>query len=136
MINVHVIVIGITEQLSQVFDKEEVSICFFDDDVQALNAAKKKQPSVILLNFSIRQAETYDYINLLLKASADSKVIVVANKLSDDEILACLVAGAKGYQGLSQLNHYVVKMVKVVDAGEVWITRRMVAKLLDVLVEQ
>ncbi len=134
MINVQAI--GITEQLSQVFDKEEMNISFFDDDVQALNAAEQVQPSVIVLNFDMRQAETYDYIRLLLKVSADSKVIVVANKLSDDEVLACLIAGAKGYQSLSQLDHYAVKMIKVIDAGEAWVTRKMVAKLLEVLVGQ
>jgi len=134
MINVQAI--GITEQLSQVFDQEEMNISFFDDDVQALNAAEQVQPSVIVLNFDMRQAETYDYIRLLLKVSADSKVIVVANKLSDDEVLACLIAGAKGYQSLSQLDHYAVKMIKVIDAGEAWVTRKMVAKLLEVLVGQ
>jgi len=134
MINVQAI--GITEQLSQVFDQEEISVSSFDDDVQALNAAEQVLPSVILLNFGIRQAETYDYISLLLKVSANSKVIVVANKLTDDEVLACLIAGAKGYQRLSQLDYYVVKMVKVVNAGEAWVTRRMVAKLLDGFVKQ
>jgi len=134
MINVQAI--GITEELSQVFDQEEISVSFFDDEVQALNAAEQVQPSVILLNFSMRQAETYDYISLLLKASANSKVIVVANKFSDDEVLACLIAGAKGYQSLNQLNHYAEKMVKVIDAGEAWVTRRIVAKLLDILVGQ
>jgi len=134
MINVQAI--GITEQLSQVFDQEEVSVSFFDDDVQALNATEQVQPSVILLNFSMRQVETYDYISLLLKASANSKVIVVANKLTDDEVLACLIAGAKGYQSLNQLDYYVVKMVKVVNADEAWVTRRMVAKLLDGFVKQ
>jgi len=134
MINVQAI--GITEQLSQVFDQEEMNISFFDDDVQALNAAEQAQPSVILLNFGMRQTETYDYISLLLKVSANSKVIVLANKLSDDEVLACLVAGAKGYQSLSQLDYYVVKMVKVINSGEAWVTRRVVAKLLDILVGQ
>jgi len=134
MINVQAI--GITEQLSQVFDQEEMNISFFDDDVQALNAAEEAQPSVILLNFGMRQTETYDYISLLLKVSANSKVIVLANKLSDDEVLACLVAGAKGYQSLSQLDYYVVKMVKVINSGEAWVTRRVVAKLLDILVGQ
>jgi len=134
MINVQAI--GIAKQLSQVFDQEEINVSFFDDDVQALNATEQVQPSVILLNFCIRQAETCDYISLLLKASADTKVVVVANKLSDDEILACLIAGAKGYQDLNQLNHYAEKMVKVIDAGEAWVTRRVVAKLLDVLVGQ
>jgi len=134
MINVQVI--GISEQIKQVLEKEEVSVSFYDDEVQALNAVEKMQPSVILLNYSVRSLDTESYIKLLLNVSKNSKIVVIADDLSDENILICLIAGARGYQEIKQLNRYLVKMIKVIDAGEAWITRRMVAKLLDVLIQK
>lgn len=132
MINVQII--GIAGQIKQVFEKNEVNLSFFDDEVQALNAVEKNQPSVILLDYDLRQVGTYSYIKLLLRASRESKIIVVADELNDDGVLNCLTAGARGYQNKNKLNEYILKMIKVVDAGEAWITRSMVAILLDTLV--
>lgn len=128
-------IIGITEQLKQVIEGEGMQVSFLEDEVQALNVAEQIQPAVILLDYNLRKLDTHRYIQLLLKVSCNSKIVVIADELSDNEILACLMVGAKGYQNIKQLNEYVVKMVKVIDAGEAWITRRMVSKLLDVIVD-
>jgi len=134
MINVQII--GNAEQIKQAIMGEEMCISFLEDEVQALNAVEKLKPSVILLEYGLRKAETDDYIKLLLNVSADSKVVVIADELNDEGIFACLVAGARGYQNLNELSGYAVKMIKVVDAGEAWISRRMVAKLLDALMQE
>jgi len=134
MINVQVI--GISEQIKQVLESEGLCVSFYDDEVQALNAVEQAQPSVILLNYDVRGLETENYIKLLLNVSKNSKIVVLADELGDEGVLVCLIAGAKGYQEINQLNNYLVKIIKVIDAGEAWITRRMVAKLLDVLIQK
>jgi len=123
--------IGITEQLKQTFDGQDMQISFLDDEVHALNAVEQIQPAVILLNYQLQESETRSYIKALLKMSSNSKIVVIAKGLTDNEILACLVAGAKGYQDMKSLDQYMIKMIKVIDAGEAWVSRRMVAKLLD-----
>jgi DNA-binding NarL/FixJ family response regulator len=133
---INVLIIGITEQLKQAVEDEGMCVSFCDDEVQALNATEKEKSPVILLDYRVRKAETDEYIKLLLDVSADSKVVVIANELNDKDIFACLIAGARGYQNINGLSEYAVKMIKVVDAGEAWITRRMVAKLLDVLMQE
>ncbi len=134
MINLQII--GNIEQLKPLFGKEDMQVCFLEDEVQALNTVEQKKPAVILLDYKLRKVETASYIKLLLKASSESKIIVIANDLNDNDVLAFLIAGARGYQNLKQLNKYAVKMVKVINTGEAWVTRRMVAKLLDVLVQK
>jgi DNA-binding NarL/FixJ family response regulator len=129
-------VIGITKQLKQIVTSKEKHASFLDDEIRALNTVEKTKPAVILLDYNLRNAETSEYIKLLLNVSEKSKIVVIADGLRDKEIFACLTAGAKGYQEIKTLSDYVVKMVKVVDAGEAWITRRMVARLLDVLIQK
>ncbi len=134
MINVQVI--GTTKQLKQIVTSREKHSSFLDDEIRALDSVEKTKPSVILLDYNLRNAETSEYIKLLLNVSKKSKIVVIADGLRDKEIFACLIAGAKGYQEINTLSDYIVKMVKVIDAGEAWITRRMVAKLLDVLIQE
>jgi len=129
-------IIGCIEQIKQELKDGNIAVSYFEDEVKALNAIEKTKPSVVLLDYALRKDETSDYIKLLLKISKESKIIVIANELNDDEVLNCLIAGAKGYQDSAQLNNYVLKMITVINAGEAWVTRRMVAKLLTILVQK
>ena len=134
MINVQVI--GFSEQIKPLIEDKEIRVSYLEDEVQALNTTEKTKPSVILLNYKLRKAETDNYIKLLLAVSQESKIIVVADGLDEKNILLCLMAGARGYQNENRLNDYVVKMIKVVNAGEAWITRRLVTTLLNVLMHK
>lgn len=134
MINVHII--GSIKQLKQDFKGENIIISYLEDEVLALNAIEEIKPSVVLVDYGLRKVETDAYIKLLLAVSKESKIIVIANELNEDEIFNCLIAGAKGYQNTAQLEDLIVKMITVVDAGEAWVTRRMVAKLLDIIVQK
>ena len=132
MINVQVI--DDRGQIKSTLIGAKLNASWQEDEVQALNFVEEKQPSVILLNYDVRKEQTADYIVLIRKASVKSKVIIIADELSEENILKCLIAGAKGYQEIKQLEVYVDKLIRVVDAGEAWITRRMVAILLDSLI--
>ena len=133
MINVQVI--DNTGQIKLALINAKVNVSCYEDEVQALNAVEESQPSVILLNYEVRKEQTADYIGIIRKANLESKIIIIADKLSEEKIIKCLIAGAKGYQETKQLETYVDKLIKVVDAGEAWITRRMVAILLDSLIK-
>jgi DNA-binding NarL/FixJ family response regulator len=56
---------------------------------------------------------------------------VIAEKLTDEEVLDCLMAGAKGYLQIDDVDKFINKVIQAIRADEAWITRRMVAKLLD-----
>jgi len=103
------------------------------DEVKALNILEQYSSAIVLLNTNVMQEQTVEYIDVLLKASSNSAIVVIADELSDEEILKCLLAGAKGYQQLDQLKKYSSKLLTAMSAGEAWITRRMTATLLDSL---
>lgn len=113
-----------------------VNIFLDSDEIRALNSVEQNQWSIVLLNYSVRNEETVDYIRLILSLSPASKVIVIADNLSEKQILNCLIAGAQGYQDVKQLEQYKQKLFKAIEAGESWITRRMLALLLNHLLDQ
>jgi len=103
------------------------------DEIQALNAVETMQPEIIVLNYAIQKSRTAEFISLLFQTSEHSKIILVAESLADEEVLKCLIAGAQGYLQIHEVKNFINKLLYAVNAGEAWITRRMVAKLLDKL---
>ncbi len=127
----HVLIIDNTQQIKGSWLGAENNVSLHDDEVRALIAIENHLPSVILLNYQMRNEASCDYIKLILNCSPTSKIVLIDDKLNEQEQLKCLIVGAKGYQNIEQLADYAKKLVKVVDAGGIWITRQMVAKLVD-----
>ena len=128
-----VLVIDKTDQIKLGLVKSQANVQCTSDEVKALNILEQHSPVVVLLNTNVMQEQTAEYIEVLLKASSNSSIVVIADKLSDNGILKCLLAGAKGYQQLDQLKRYSSRLITAMNAGEAWITRRMTATLLDSL---
>ena len=128
-------IIDDSNQIRPALSVTEYKISLYEDEVQALNAVEENPAALILLNHALRKEQTADYIKFILNISPDSKIVVIADALDEKETVKCLMAGAKGYQELRQLELYASKMLQVIDAGEAWVTRRMVAVLLDGLIK-
>jgi len=128
-----ILVIDRTDQIKPELSAVQENVQYVNDEVKALNEVEKYSTAVVLLHINMMQEQTPEYIEVLLKASSKSAIVVVADELSDNEILKCLLAGAKGYQQQGQLREYASRLVNVMNDGEAWITRRMTATLLDSL---
>lgn len=128
-----VLVIDKTGQIKPELSTVRAQIQYIDDEVKAINELEKSSSAVVLLHYDVRKEQTADYIRLIVKTASQSKVVVVAQELSEKEILACLLSGAQGYQHVERLSHYSARLIAAVKEGEAWITRRMTTKVLDSL---
>jgi DNA-binding NarL/FixJ family response regulator len=131
MTSVHIV--DYTLKIKQALSDVDSNVTLYDDEVKVINTVEKMQPDIVLLHYDVRKEATLNCIRFILRVSPDSKVVIIADKLKEEEIFNCLLAGAKGYQEMTQLDVYANKLVSVVSAGEGWITRRMVSILLDKL---
>ena len=128
-----ILVIDRADQIKPDLSAVQTRVQYVSDEVKALNEIETYSSVIVLLHLNMVQAQTPEYIGLLLKANSKSTIVVIADELSDEEILKCLLAGAKGYQQQGQLVDYASRLVNAMNDGEVWITRRMTAILLDSL---
>lgn len=110
----------------------DAELVCFSDEIQALNAAEQ-QPQMIILSYTMRGKQTPDYIRLLIAAAPRSSLVVIGDNVHEDDVFCCLLSGAKGFQELQQLPNYSDKLVRVVMQGEAWVSRKMVARLLDAI---
>ena len=108
-----------------------LNINISDDEMQALSITAKKQPAIVLLHYDIQNDKTGKYIRQLLKQSRNSKIIVLAENISEDEILNCFLAGARRFMSIIEINQFAHKAISVVFRGEAWIKRHMVLGLIE-----
>lgn len=101
------------------------------DEIQALNIAEQLRPELIFLNFGLRGESTPDYIRLLVNVAPAASLIVVGEQTSEECVLRCLLSGAKGFQVVRTLPEYCVRLVQAINRGEAWVSRKLVASLLD-----
>jgi len=130
---IDVLIIDKSSQIEPALSACKVAFEAFDNEVKALNSLEENSPALVLLNYDVRKEQTPDYIKLMLNASSQSKVVVLASELSEENILSCLLAGAHGFQFVDGFESCSHKLITVVGDGEVWITRKMTARLLDAL---
>lgn len=128
-----VLIIDKDNEIAPAIHEGTVMLSVFYDEIQALNAVETMRPEIIVLNYAIQKSRTAEFISVLFQTSEHSKIILVAENLADEEVLECLIAGAKGYLQIHEVKKFINKLLCAVNAGEAWITRRMVAKLLDKL---
>ncbi len=127
------LIIDNAEQLPPYLAGLEIEPMIAVDEVHALHAAERQQPEIILLDYAVLGAETPEYIGLLLEASRLSKVLVIGENVGEDDILHCLLMGANGYQDKQRLSVYIDKLIRALAQGEAWISRKMVARVLDTI---
>lgn len=128
-----VFVIDRSPQLLVSFPAIDAEVVYFGDEIQALNAVGQQQPEFIVLDYAVREQQTPEYIGLLLAAARKAKLVVVGGNVGEEDVFRCLESGANGYQDKQQFPHYMAKMIRVVVAGEAWISRKMVARVLHAL---
>ena len=123
-------IIDDTGSICRNFDKTDLSVSIYDDKVKALAAAERLNPSFIILNYGLCQKGTAEFIAFLHAACLNSKVLLIAPDLTDEEAIECILAGALGYLQSNQVGQFINKAITVLNGGEAWISRRLTAALL------
>ena len=91
------------------------------------------QPHVLLLDLKIARANDAATLPLLRTKSPRTQIILLTGQASDAHVLAGIAQGARGYLDGKLLTRFLVKAVHAVAAGESWVSRAMVGKLIDQL---
>jgi two-component system nitrate/nitrite response regulator NarL len=101
------------------------------DSIQALKVVADKKPDIILLKLYPAGGLGLEVISKLIKASREARIILMT---TTEELQFCLQAIREGVLGLVsklQTPEVLVKAIKKVHSGEVWIEHSMMARLLS-----
>ena len=102
--------------------------------LEAIGAAAKLKPNILLFHVNLFKGKKIDLLRALREKSPRTKAILLTVRPSDEKILEALSYGAQGYLKENAINTFLPKAVRMVNTGEAWLPRRMVAKIIDMTV--
>ena len=97
---------------------------------EAITSADLK-PQVLLFDLKLNENRDMPTLMCLRAKIPQTKVILLSGRAPDTLILDAISQGARGYLNSTLVRRFLVKAVRVVNAGESWVPRAMVAKLID-----
>jgi DNA-binding NarL/FixJ family response regulator len=102
-----------------------------DDADEALGIVERQNPDIVLLKLDPKRNLPSDIILKLLRKSDHSRIILLAHHDDDELNLGALEQGALGIIFTNETPEILVKAIKKVNAGEVWIERSLMANVLN-----
>ncbi|MDH3689443.1 MAG: response regulator transcription factor [Gammaproteobacteria bacterium] len=88
-------------------------------------------PDLVLLHLDLPGLERYDGIVELIGSNPDLRLFVLSNAPSDEEGLALLKAGVRGYANTYIDPELLKRAIDVVLSGEVWVGRRLMTRIIE-----
>jgi DNA-binding NarL/FixJ family response regulator len=102
--------------------------------LEVISVTARFRPRVLLLDVGLASAPGAALIPALRQKSPQTKVILLTEGTNQARTIDALAHGARGYLDKSLVAKFLPRAVRVVDAGEAWVPRKMVAKIMDRLV--
>ena len=99
--------------------------------LDAVTAAEKLKPSIMLLDLGLVDGDSTPLLPIIRRKSPRTRVLLLSDRAPDSQTLEALSHGAHGYLDKATLNTYLSRAVRAVNAGEAWVPRKMVAKIMD-----
>jgi DNA-binding NarL/FixJ family response regulator len=100
-------------------------------DLEVVTSTVKQKPRILLLSLNLLKGNGGALLFSLRQKSPGTRIILLTRVASEGRILEALCRGARGYLEEKVLSTFLPKAVRCVDAGEAWVPRKMVARIID-----
>jgi len=97
---------------------------------EAVALVEREQPDIILLDIKMNGESGLDFIPDLIKASETARILILTGEGEEALQKQAIYLGAVGLVSKAKNPEVLIKAVKRVHAGEVWLDRTMTASVL------
>jgi DNA-binding NarL/FixJ family response regulator len=101
------------------------------NELETLSATAKLKPRILLLGLDLLQKKKILLLCALRQKSPRTKVILLTRHTPETRILEAFSYGARDFLEEKGLGAFLAKAVRCVDAGEAWVPRKMVARIIE-----
>ncbi len=101
-----------------------------ENGVQALEAAAKTNPDVILMDLSMPLMDGIEAARKIRETNSDVKIIMLTSTDNEEHIFASLAAGANGYCLKETKPDKLMTALNTVRDGDLWLDSSIAAKVL------
>lgn len=90
------------------------------------------KPRILFVNLDLSIDSDCALLEALHRECPETLVLLLTDKsVQEEQIIQALANGARGCLSHEADPFYFLKAVRVVDRGEIWVTRRMLGKIMD-----
>jgi len=105
------------------------------NNAEIATAVAKRRPRILLIDIALLRDSRYSLLTLLRRQSPKTGFIMLCEQAAESEILDALSHGVMGYLNASDIDRFLAKSVRVVNAGEAWVPRHITSLIAKRLVE-
>jgi DNA-binding NarL/FixJ family response regulator len=99
--------------------------------LHAINVISRLKPDVALLNTTLPETGGIEVIPPIRRETPKTKAIMLAAAMNETAIFKALKAGAKGYLSRNASVSNLIKAIKAVQEGDVWVERKLMARFFE-----
>ena len=101
--------------------------------VQAIDIITNLKPDVVLLDLAISEIDGIQILTAIKQTSPETKALMFNASVGADEemIFRSLKLGAKGYLSKNLASCNLIKAIKAVQRGEIWVERKLMSKFFE-----
>jgi len=99
--------------------------------LDVLAAAERLRPNVLLLDIGLTGTNGTSILPVIRRRSPQTRVLLLTRQVSEARTLKALSQGARGYLDSAAVPTFLPRAVRAINAGEAWVPRRMVTKIMD-----
>ena len=101
--------------------------------VQAIDIISDLKPDVVLLDLAISEMDGIQILTAIKQSSPETKALMFNAAVGVDEelIFRSLKLGAKGYLSKNLASGDLIKAIKAVQRGELWVERKLMSKFFE-----
>jgi two-component system nitrate/nitrite response regulator NarL len=129
-----VVVFGLEQLFQNEGNLRVVARC--TDGVETLASVRRYRPDVLVLDAQLARKDGLTVLRELQRERSHPKVVLMADSLTDEEILEAFRLGVQGMVVKEMAVPMVVQCVRKVLAGETWLEKRAFNRALDALLRR
>ena len=89
------------------------------------------EPSIVLIDFSLISEANYSMFTELRRSHPRTQVIFLCDEADQAKLLSAFQHGASGYLEEKDRETFLAKAIQAVSAGEAWVPRQFVSKIVE-----
>jgi DNA-binding NarL/FixJ family response regulator len=107
----------------------DAAVIAIEDVVERISQLK---PRIVFVNLDQSTGGDFALLEALHLKCPETLVLLLTDKsIHEEQVIQALATGARGCLSHETDPLYFLKAVHVVDRGEIWVTRRMLGKIMD-----
>jgi DNA-binding NarL/FixJ family response regulator len=114
-----------------IHQEKDLIVCGSAEDVpEARRAISELNPDMVIMDLSLKTSNGFDLVRQLAHTASELPILVLS--MHDESVHAerCLLAGARGYINKEEASESVIRAIRQILKGEIFLSEKMTANIL------